>query len=407
MTDDGLTVVGMISGTSVDGLDAAVVWIGEGAGGLAVRLLGYHEADIDESLRRRVYALFRPEESRVDELCEVNVLLGEAFARAAEEALRQAGVARADLVASHGQTVWHQVEPGHTRSTLQIGEPSVLAERLRTTVVADFRPRDMAAGGEGAPLASYPDVLLFRDARLTRAVQNVGGIGNVTWVPPRGSPHQPLAFDTGPGNVLVDHAVWRLTNGARRFDAEGALAAQGVPHAGLLAELLAHPYFQAPPPKTTGRELFGAQFGDPLLERGRVLGLSDADLVATITAFTAESIRDQYQRFLPSLPDEVVIGGGGAKNPALMRLLAERLAPARVLTHEDFGLPSTGREAIYFALLGYQALHGRPNTVPSCTGAAHPVVMGKIVPGDNYRALLARVASTEPRTIQQVRVVRH
>jgi anhydro-N-acetylmuramic acid kinase len=396
-----LTVLGMISGTSVDGLDAAVVRIREAGETLVLRLLGYHEGAIDDGLRRRVHALFSPAQSRIDEVCEVNALLGEAFARAGAEAARRAGVA-VDLVASHGQTVWHQVAPGQARSTLQIGEPSVIAERLGATVVADFRPRDVAAGGEGAPLASYVDVLLFADERRARAVQNIGGIGNVTWVPRGGRSEEALAFDTGPGNMLIDHATWRLTGGARRFDRDGALAAAGSVDERLLAELLAHPYLAQRPPKTTGRELFGAQFADPLIERAGQRGLRDADLIATLTAFTAHSIADQYRRFLPGRPDEIVIGGGGARNPVLMRMLRELVAPAPVLVHEEFGLPAEGREAIYFAVLGYQALHGRPNTAPRCTGAAHAVVMGKIVPGPNYRRLLARVAAGPERTIRRL-----
>jgi anhydro-N-acetylmuramic acid kinase len=397
MTLPPLTVLGMISGTSVDGLDAAVVQIEERGDTLVAQLLAYHEAEIDEALRSRVHALFSPEQSRVDDLCEVNVLLGEAFARAGEEAARRSG-AELDLVASHGQTVWHQVDEGRARSTLQIGEPSVIVERLGVTVVADFRPRDMAAGGEGAPLASYPDVLLFGDERRSRAVQNIGGIANVTWVPPGGRGHRAIAFDTGPGNVLVDHAVWRTTGGMQRFDRDGLLAASGTVDDSIVGELLELPYLKKHPPKTTGRELFGAQLADPLLDDARQRGLGDADIIATLTAFTAHSIADQYQRFLPSWPDDVVIGGGGAENPVLMRMLREHLTPARVLIHDDFGLPAAGREAIYFAVLGYQAIHGRPNTVASCTGADHPVVMGKIVPGANYGDLMRRVAAMDQRS---------
>ncbi|MDQ3812195.1 MAG: anhydro-N-acetylmuramic acid kinase, partial [Chloroflexota bacterium] len=195
-----------MSGTSVDGIDAAVVEVNCSSDGLTARLVGYGESAYEESLRRRIHALFRPEQSRVDELTEVNVLIGEAFASAAADALRQCG-ARADLVASHGQTVWHQVAPGRTRSTLQLGEPSVIAERLGVTTVADFRPRDIAAGGQGAPLASWGDALVFADDRLSRAVQNIGGIANVTWLPPGAQWEAMLAFDTGPGNALIDHAV--------------------------------------------------------------------------------------------------------------------------------------------------------------------------------------------------------
>jgi anhydro-N-acetylmuramic acid kinase len=328
----------------------------------------------------------------VDEVCEVNALLGEAFAETAARALREAGVS-ADLVASHGQTVWHQVAPGHMRSTLQLAEPSVIAERLGVTTVADFRPRDMAAGGQGAPLASGGDVLLFADDRLSRAIQNIGGIGNVTWVPPGGQWGAMLAFDTGPGNALIDHAAWRLSGGMQRFDADGAMASAGRVDDVLLSELLSNPYFVAQPPKSTGRELFGAQFVDPLISRAQSDGLSPNDIVATLTAFTAHSIADQYRRFLPGRPDEVVVGGGGSRNPVLMRLLSELLDPAQIRLHEEFGLSSLGREAVYFALMAHEALYGRPNTVPTCTGAAHAVVMGKLIPGANYRQLMAQVAN--------------
>jgi len=347
-----------------------------------VELLGYVESTLGEGLRQRIYRLFDPARSRIDEVCEVNVLLGEAFAATAAEALRQAGV-KADLIVSHGQTVWHEVSEGHTRSTLQLTEPSVIAERLGVTTVADFRPRDIAAGGQGAPLASWGDALLFGHDQLSRAVQNIGGIGNVTWIPPGGQWEAMLAFDTGPGNTLIDHAAWRLTGGMQRYDADGAMAAAGRVDDLVLADLLSQPYFGVQPPTTTGRELFGAQFADPFIDRALADGLGPADVVATLTAFTAHSIAEQYRRFLPGRPDEVVVGGGGSRNPVLMRLLSELLDPAQIRLHEDFGLPSLGREAVYFALMGYEALHGRANTIPSCTGASHAGVMGRIVPGAN------------------------
>ena len=399
-----MIVVGLMSGTSVDGIDAAVVDVTHADDTLVLRLLGYRETPIDTSLRARIHTLFNPETSQVNEVCEVNVLIGEAFADAATAALRDAGAA-ADLVASHGQTVWHEVSPGHTRSTLQLGEPSVLAERLGVTTIADFRPRDIAAGGQGAPLASWGDALLFGDARLSRAVQNIGGIGNVTWVPPGGQWEAMLAFDTGPGNVLIDHAAWRLTQGMQRFDVDGRMASHGRVDDVLLSDLLAQPYFGMQPPKSTGRELFGAQFVDPFIDRALADGLTPNDVIATLTAFTAHSIADQYRRFLPGRPDEVVVGGGGSRNPVLMQWLSEQLDPAQIRLHEEFGLPSLGREAVYFALMGYEALHGRPNTVPTCTGASHPVVMGKLIPGANYRALLRQLAGASERRPHRLKIV--
>jgi anhydro-N-acetylmuramic acid kinase len=360
-------VLGLMSGTSVDGIDAAVVEIDEQGDELRLRVLGYRETPHDRALRERVLRLIQPASSRIDEACRLNVEIGEAFARAAREELDALGV-RADLVCSHGQTVWHEVRPdGSVAATLQIGEPSVIAERLGVTVVADFRPRDVAA------------------PEKARAIQNLGGIGNVTWLPPGGAVADFLAFDTGPGNALIDLAVGRLTG--QRFDEDGRLAAAGRADEAELARLLAHPYFAMPPPKSTGRELFSAAFADAAIDRMLAAGRSPADVVATLTRLTARTVADQYRRFLPRRPDEVVLGGGGARNPTLRAWLAEELGGARLLDHDDFGLPSGGREAIYFAVMGYQALHGRPNTVPACTGARHPVVMGKIVPGANYAAL--------------------
>jgi anhydro-N-acetylmuramic acid kinase len=401
VTGRPLVVLGLMSGTSVDAVDAAVVQIAtEDDDMLALRVLGYHEQPIEEDLRQRIHAVFDPLASQVQQICELNVRVAGAFAEAGAAAIALAGV-QPDLVASHGQTIWHEVRPGHVRSTLQIGEPSVLAERLGATVVADFRPRDIAAGGQGAPLSSWADALLFGDEHLARAVQNIGGIANLTWVPPGSQWGAMLAFDTGPGNALIDHAIWRLTGGAQRYDQDGALAGSGRVTDDLLAELLGMPYFVELPPKSTGRELFGAQLVEPLLERG----LRPADIVATLTAFTAHSIADQYRRFLPGTPDEVVLGGGGSRNPVLVGLLTQLLDPARLRLHEEFGLPSLGREAVYFALLGYEALHGRPNTIPSCTGASHAVPMGKLVPGPNYRALLARVLASSDRPSRRLKVL--
>jgi anhydro-N-acetylmuramic acid kinase len=399
-----MIVVGLMSGTSVDGIDAAVIDVALADDTLQVRVLAYSESPLDDSLRARIHASFDPETSRIDDICELNVLIGEAFAAAVQTALSTTGV-QADLICSHGQTVWHQVALGHTRSTLQLGEPSVIAERLGVTTVADFRPRDIAAGGQGAPLASWGDALLFGDEQLSRAVQNIGGIGNVTWVPPGAQWEAMLAFDTGPGNTLIDHAVWRLSGGSARFDQDGAFASSGRVDDVLLAELLGNPYFVAQPPKSTGRELFGAQFADAFIDRATEQHYSAGDIVATLTAFTAHSIVDQYRRFLPGRPDEVIVGGGGSRNPVLMSLLASLLDPAQLRLHEDFGLPSLGREAVYFALMGHEALFGRANIIPSCTGAIHAVPMGKIVPGANYRTLMSTVAAAPTARPRRLRVL--
>ena len=410
-----MKVVGLMSGTSADGIDAALVEV-EGAPlvgqvsdlPLRVRLLHYLAVPYEAALREEIFACFRPQTGTVERICRLNFALGEAFAAAALRCIAAAGLSPADvhLIGSHGQTIYHAVDASSpVKSTLQIGEAAVIAHHTGITTVADFRVADVAAGGQGAPLVSYVDWLLFRHRQRRRAVQNIGGIANVTYLPPksqianRKSPipvlDEPLAFDTGPGNMLIDYAAGRATEGAWPCDRDGALAAQGKVDERLLAELMAHPYLQLPPPKTTGREQFGVQFGAEVWERAKALVLRDEDIVATLTAFTAASIADAYRRFLPQMPDEVILGGGGARNPTLRAMLRERLAPARLLTHEDLGFSSQAKEALAFAVLAYEAIHGRPGNLPSCTGASRRVVLGKIVPGENYTNVMRAVQSCE------------
>jgi anhydro-N-acetylmuramic acid kinase len=390
-----MRVVGLMSGTSVDGIDAAVVDIPDDDV-RRLRVLAFVSVPFAPPLRERIFRAFRPETSSVDELCRLNFDLGEAFAAAALQAIAAAGLTTNDvgLIGSHGQTVWHDVAPdGHVTSTLQLGEPCVIAERTGITTIADFRPRDVAAGGQGAPLVCLFDLLFFAHEHQNRAVQNIGGIANVTTIPAGFNVEletwnvEPLAFDTGPGNMLIDEAARLATGGAQTQDVDGRLALAGRVHAGLLSELLAHPYLAQRPPKTTGRELFGRQFAAEVWRRGQALGLANADIVATVTAFTAESIAQAYRDFIPFPIHEVVLGGGGRRNPALVAMLCERLAPARLLTTEDFGLNSEAKEAVAFAVLAYQTWQHRPGNVPSCTGARRPVVLGKIVPGENYTYL--------------------
>jgi len=245
--------------------------------------------------------------------------------------------------------------------------------------VSNFRARDMAAGGQGAPLVPYLDKLLFAHPTRSRALQNIGGIANVTYLAP---PAPEIAFDSGPGNMLMDYAAARATGGDWEYDRNGALAAQGTVDAELLAELMDEPYLRLPPPKTTGRELFGAQLGAQVWERGKARSLSDADIVATLTAYTARSIAQAYRDFLPGMPDEVIVSGGGALNPSLMGMLRAALLPASVLTSDDLGLPAEAKEAVAFAVLAYETWHGRPGNLPSATGARWAVVLGSITPGN-------------------------
>jgi anhydro-N-acetylmuramic acid kinase len=389
-----MNVVGLMSGTSADGIDAVVVRIDGRPPALSVETLSFACLPFDAEQRARIFALFEPATGTVDRICRMNFALGEWFAAAALRAIEQAGLSpqEMDLIGSHGQTIYHAVDEGSpVKSTLQIGEAAVIAERTGITTVADFRVADVAAGGQGAPLVSYVDWLLLRHPTRVRAVQNIGGIANVTYLPAGDDPTGVMAFDTGPGNMLIDDAARRATDDRLTFDRDGELAAQGRVDQALLDELLAHPYLAQSPPKTTGRELFGASFGEQVWRRGKARSLGDEDIVATLTAFTAASIADAYRRFLPQQPDEAVLGGGGASNPALVRMLSQRLSPARVTTHEALGMSSDAKEAIAFAVLAYEAIHSRPGNLPGCTGARERVVLGKITAGKNYGRLMESV----------------
>jgi|YNPBryantNP2012_1023418.scaffolds.fasta_scaffold02735_7 anhydro-N-acetylmuramic acid kinase len=402
-----MIVVGLMSGTSADGTDAAVVELWGAPPALGWRLLKHVAVPHPPELRAEIFAAFRPETGAVDRLCRLNFRLGRAFAEAALAAIAAAGLRpdQVDLIGSHGQTVWH-IPAGPDASTLQLGEPAVIAELTGITTISNFRTRDMAAGGQGAPLVPYLDQLLFAHPTLARAVQNIGGIANVTYLPPSLPPVPPnsppfpptlggqggggrgpggqgevIAFDTGPGNMLIDYAAGRATAGAWAYDRDGALAAQGRVDEALLAGLMAEPYLKQPPPKTTGRELFGVQFGARVWERAEAAGLAPCDIVATLTAFTARSIAQAYRDFLPRLPDEVIVSGGGARNPMVMAFLRAELPTARVIPSDELGLPADAKEAVAFAVLAYETWHGRPGNLPAATGARRAVVLGSITPG--------------------------
>jgi anhydro-N-acetylmuramic acid kinase len=366
-------IIGLLSGTSADGTDAALCELSGWGEATRLHACTFVTTPFDRALRERI---FRVADADATELTDLDVLLGEAFAAAAREVAVAAGVplAEIDLIGSHGQTaVHHPRSAGRLGSTLQIGEAAVIAERTGCPVVSDFRVRDVAAGGEGAPLVPLVDHLLFRKPGVRRALQNIGGIANVTLVGDR--LEDLVAFDNGPGNMPLDAVARAASGGAEAFDAGGRRAAQGRVDAALLAELHAHPYLSQPPPKSTGRETFGKDFIYPLLGR---FGERLDDLLATLTRFVAEAIARSYREVLPAPPKEVFVSGGGALNPTLMGHLEALLAPIPVTTTATLGVDPEAKEAIAFAVLANETLFGRPGNLPSVTGAAGPRVLGKI-----------------------------
>ena len=376
-----------MSGTSADGIDSVVAEVsGSGRGLKAVVRAHVHQPFLPTFRQRVLVACLH---GTVAEICELNFVLGEHFACAALAVIRRAGLKSAQITAigSHGQTV-HHLPNAKTPSTLQLGEPAVIAERTGITTVADFRVRDMAAGGQGAPLVPFADWVLFTHATRPRIIQNIGGISNLTFLPPRAKLPDVLAFDTGPGNMVMDAVVSTFSHGKLNYDRDGRWAARGRVSDPLLAACLKHPFLRRRPPKTTGREEFGELFLQPLLANARRWRLTDADVVASVTAFTAESIAGAYRRFvfpeltkreLPRL--QIILGGGGAKNRTLVRMLRERIDPGTIETHEAFGIESSAKEPLAFAILAHATLTGLSGNVPSATGARREVVLGKIVPG--------------------------
>ncbi|MCO5168053.1 MAG: anhydro-N-acetylmuramic acid kinase [Planctomycetes bacterium] len=376
------TIVGLMSGTSLDGVDAALVEVSGSGPSTRVALVAFETLPFPPGVRERIEDAL---EGTVRDACELNFELGEVFADAVRAVAARAGVAleAVDLVASHGQTVFHVDRTMGRPSTLQVGEPAVIAERTGRIVVADFRTRDIAAGGGGAPLVAYVDHCLLARPGRTVLLQNIGGIANVTVVTPE--PERVLAFDTGPGNVLIDEVCRELTGDEAAFDQGGALSALGEPDERLLAELLAHEYLRLAPPKTTGRELFGAEFAQRLVDaydRDRLI-----DLLTTLVHFTARSIARAYrEHVLPGLtprPEEVVVSGGGVHNLTLMRVLTEDLARDGLVVRsfDDLGLgfSAKAKEAVAFAILANETVQGRPSNLPAATGARRAVIQGKLV----------------------------
>lgn len=381
-----MKVVGLMSGTSGDGVDAALVDIRGRGESLKVTVLAFSSLPYPHDLHRRVLAVSQL--GGVADICHLNAVLGELFGKAALKVIKRAGLAPSaiGLIGSHGQTVHHrprlkkEVGVGSIRSTLQIAEPAIIAERTGITTVANFRPRDMAAGGQGAPLTPYVHYLIFRQKARSRLVVNLGGIGNVTYLPAGGNLDSIQAFDSGPGNMVLDGLMCHMSKGRTRFDQGGKLAASGTVDSGLLKALMRHSFLRRTPPKSTGREEFGQAYLLQLLKAARRRNVNPRDVLATCTYWTALTVANS-RRWLTGNVQQVLVGGGGVFNRTVMSHLRNLCAPTPVVSFEAVGWNSKAFEAVAFAVLAYQTIHGQANNVPSVTGAKHGVVMGAIVPG--------------------------
>ena len=378
-------VIGLMSGTSADGIDAALTRISGCGTETRAELLGFLFTPFPPEVREKVLHVAGGGEANAAEFCRLKTLLGRLYGEACLALCRQEGIApeQVDLVGSHGQTVWHIPQPedylGRTLTgTLQIGEDALIAQAVGCPVVGDFRVRDMAAGGQGAPLVPYTEWLLYREEGRAVALQNIGGIGNVTILPAGCALEEVTAFDTGPGNMVMDALVRRLTGGERTYDGGGRLAAAGRVSRPLLAWMLADPYLEKAPPKTTGRELYGEGYVRRLLAEAERLGVDLQDALATATRFTAETVAVGLERFAPARPERLVVGGGGSWNETLLVHLRDCLPGCQVVTNEDLGRNSDAKEAVAFAVLANEAVFGVCNNAPAATGASRPVVMGKL-----------------------------
>jgi anhydro-N-acetylmuramic acid kinase len=372
--------VGLMAGTSLDGIDAALVCIRGMGDAMEVETIATHHSAYTAEERFGLLRLIR--EGSLADLCAWDAYLGERFAQAAQELLAHAGNPPLELVGSHGQTVWHApyatLFDQSAPNTIQIGQPDVIAARLGVPVIADFRTRDMAYGGQGAPLVPIVDWLLLRSATEHRVALNLGGMANITVLPAGGAPETMLAFDTGPANALIDLAVQRGTDGVQTYDPDGALAEAGAVHMPLLNWLMAHPYLNQPPPKSTGREVFGELLLNRIQAQFGALPLPD--LVATLTEFTAASVADALQRFiLPQYPiARVIVSGGGVHNRSLHRRLRERLPDIVFESSAEYGIDPDFKEAVAFAVLADRFVQGLPATYPNTTGVRQPTLAGKL-----------------------------
>lgn len=382
-------VVGLMSGTSVDGIDAALIEIQREGPGIKVQLVAFENTPYPDEIRRKIFGLFNPQTSTVDKIGYMNFLLGELYAEAALSVIKKAGLTAkdVDIIGSHGQTIYHapqvDAQDGYpVRYTFQIGEGAVIACRTGIPCVSDFRVADMAAGGQGAPLVPYTEFLLYRRPDQTVLLQNIGGIGNITVIPAGCTAAQVAAFDTGPGNMVVDGMVEVISGGKMHMDIDGRMARSGKVNQTLLSLLAEDPYFYKLPPKTTGREYFGSEYVNRIFEYMQQTKISNEDGIATATYLTAWSIADAYGRFIKeNCPaDRLIIGGGGSYNPVLVDFIRREMDRygVQTFTQEEIGFSSDAKEAIAFAILADCTIFGEPNNLPGVTGAQTPAVMGKI-----------------------------
>ena len=385
-----MRVIGLMSGTSADGVDIALVRLAGQPPHLSWKLEGFITMPFPRAVREEILRVANGAPTSAEEIGRLHFLLGELFADGVRAACRKFRVSlqKLDLIGSHGQTIFHQGAPAlhlgrPIASTLQIAEPGIIAERTGVPVVADFRPRDIAAGGQGAPLVPYVDFLLYRDKKIGRIALNIGGIANLTAIPPGAQPDQVLAFDTGPGNMPMDELARHFTQGRKQFDPSGKMARRGRVLPDLLTELMKHRFFSLVPPKSAGREQFGAAFVARILEWSRRNGARAEDVLRTTTELTAISIVRSIERWVfPRFrPAELIVSGGGVHNRLLMNRIAAELKGVAILGSKALGVPEDAKEAMAFAILAYETFHGRPANLPSATGARHPVVLGKLIYG--------------------------